>query len=180
MIVPMENLTLICFLLIANTICAGIDLWTHKIPNIVTFPAMLTILCYYTILYGWDGFFFSSAGLLTGIALLFLPFLLGGMGAGDAKLMGVVGACLGTQHTIQAFVFIVIVGLLYAGIVMITQRQKFTGYFRKLWLTAQTYLLTRQYVPVEPAAVAVTRPKVYYGIAIAVGTLLYVSNTILG
>ncbi len=180
MITPMENIYLICFLLLVNAVCAGFDLRLHKIPNLLTFPAMLTALGYYTVVYGLDGFYFSAAGILTGLALLILPFVLGGMGAGDAKLMGVVGACLGTQSTIKAFIFIVVIGCLYAGIVMVTQRHRLTGYFKQLWLTAQTFMLTRQYVPVEPEAVARTRPRVYYGIAIAAGTLLYVSMNIIG
>jgi hypothetical protein len=35
-------------------------------------------------------------------------------------------------------------------------------------------------VPVETAAAARARPKVYYGIAIAAGTLLYISLELVG
>lgn len=171
MINPFENEILIIFVLTITAIAAGFDIVKHKIPNLLNFSAMLGALCYLTSRFGWNGFLFSSCGMLTGIALLLLPYLLGGMGAGDAKLMGAVGACLGAEQTIVAFMFIACMGCIYALIVVIAQRSRMKGYFRQLWLTAQTFMLTRKYVPAESAGEE--RPKVYYGVAIAAGTSLY-------
>lgn len=173
MINPFDTPVLTLFLLMVTSIAAGFDIRTHKIPNLLTFPAMLVLLGYYTALWGWDGFVFSAGGLGTGIALLLLPYLMGGMGAGDAKLMGVVGAALGMEKTITAFLFVAVMGCIYAFIVVLVQRRRLKGYFKQLWLTVQAYMLTRKYVPVESAAE--NRPKVYYGIAIAAGTVLYIS-----
>ena len=38
------------------------------------------------------GFLFSGKGLLVGFLILLIPYLLGGMGAGDVKLMAAIGA----------------------------------------------------------------------------------------
>ena len=178
MINPFQNYSLTIFLLILTSIAVGFDMRIHKIPNLLTFPAMLAALCYYTAVHGLNGFLFSAGGLGAGIALLLLPYLMGGMGAGDAKLMGAVGACLGAERTLVAFLFIAAMGCLYGLIVVIIQRRRFKGYFKQLWYTAQTFMLTRKYVPVESASEA--RPKVYYGIAIAAGTLLYLTMEITG
>ena len=173
MINPFENELLIIFIVLVTATAAGFDIVKHKIPNMLNFPAMLGAVVYFTALHGWDGFVFSACGMLTGIALLLLPYLMGGMGAGDAKLMGAVGACLGTEHAIKAFIYVAAMGCVYALIVMIAQRSRMKGYFKQLWLTAQAVMLTRHYVPVESSDGE--RPKVYYGVAIAAGTLLYLS-----
>lgn len=180
MINPFENYALTIFLLIMTIVAAGFDIRTHKIPNLLTFPAMLVALCYYTTVHGWSGFLFSAGGLGAGIALLLMPYLMGGMGAGDAKLMGVVGASLGVEKTLMAFLFIAAMGCVYALIVVVIQRHRFKGYFKQLWYTAQTFMLTRKYVPVESESAAEARPKVYYGIAIAAGTILYLTMEITG
>lgn len=180
MIDPFENHAVIIALLMVTSAAAGFDIRTQKIPNLLVFPAILTALGHYTITQGWQGFLFSLGGLVTGIALLLLPYLMRGMGAGDAKLMGVVGACLGAQRTVMAFFCIAVAGCLCGLVVVVVHRRRFKGYFEKLWLTAQTFMLTRKYVPVETGAAANARPKVYYGIAIATGTLIYISLEIIG
>lgn len=178
MINPIEHYPLLIFLLCIAAIAASVDIKVHKIPNILTFPSMLCALSYYTAFYGWKGFAFSLGGLCTGIALLLLPYLMGGMGAGDAKLMGAVGACLGMDMTLSAFLFIAGVGCLYAFLVIVFQRRRLKGYFKQLWNTALVFMLTRKYVRVETADE--DRPKVYYGIAIAVGTLMFLVVEITG
>ena len=178
MINPFENYVLTIFLLIMTSVAAGIDIKTHKIPNLLTFSAMLAAICYYTAVHGWNGFLFSAGGLGAGIALLLLPYLLGGMGAGDAKLMGAIGAGLGASRTLAAFLFIAVMGCVYALLIAIIYRHRFKGYFKQLSYTVNAFIMTREYVPVESAAEA--RPKVYYGIAIAAGTILYLTMEITG
>jgi prepilin peptidase CpaA len=113
-----------------------------------------------------------------GIALLLLPYLMGGMGAGDTKLMGAVGAVLGIERTVTAFLLISAMGCLYALLIIVFQRRRMKGYFKQMWLTAQGILLTRKYMPVESGEEK--RPKVYYGVAIAAGTLMYLALEITG
>ena len=63
------------------------DLRNRRIPNVLTFSAALAGLIYQTAAAGWIGTQGAVAGWLVGSAL-FLPFfLLGGMGAGDVKLL---------------------------------------------------------------------------------------------
>lgn len=171
MINPFETITPALFLFFMTMASASVDVRKHKIPNVITFPAMLAAISYYSACYGWDGFVFSASGICVGTALLLIPYLMGGMGAGDAKLMGAVGAVLGIERTLTAFLFISAAGCIYALLIIVFQRQRMKGYFKQLWLTAQGILLMKKYMPVESAEE--NRPKVYYGVAIAVGTLLY-------
>lgn len=86
------------------------DIRNRKILNIVTFPAMVIGLIYYTLTLGLDGFLFSSGGLLVGFFILLIPFLLGGMGAGDVKLMAAIGALTGVTFVIHSFFYTALFG----------------------------------------------------------------------
>ncbi len=81
------------------------DLRYHIIPNLLTYPAMLMALIYYGVTNGMQGFVFSGEGLLVGLVALMLPYLIGWMGAGDAKLMAAVGSILGPWRRIYGFYF---------------------------------------------------------------------------
>ena len=71
------------------------DLRTRRIPNVLTFGAALAGLVFHTVFEGWGGATTSVLGWLLGVALFFPMFALRGMGAGDVKLLGAVGAWLG-------------------------------------------------------------------------------------
>jgi prepilin peptidase CpaA len=97
-------------LLIVLAICSVTDLTQRRIPNLLTGPTMLAALLAYGLLGGMEGLLFSLRGLAFGLAVFLAPYLLGGMGAGDVKLMGGVGAVLGPAHTFIAILFIAIAG----------------------------------------------------------------------
>ena len=94
------------------TMCVALftDLRSRKIPNRLTFAAMVFMLAYYGAAHGFEGMWFSCKGLLLGIGLLMPLYFLGGMGAGDAKLMGAVGAALGMQGVLTVFLFTALIG----------------------------------------------------------------------
>ncbi len=97
-------------LIIVLIISSVTDLYQRRIPNLVTWPAVLMALLIYFLIGGLDGVLFSLGGLAFGFVIFLLPYLMGGMGAGDVKLMCAVGSVLGFRHTIGAFLFIAIVG----------------------------------------------------------------------
>ncbi len=152
---------------------AANDLRCQKIPNLLIYPAMGIALGYHFMMNGLDGLIFSAAGLALGIAVLILPYLMGGMGAGDAKLMGAVGAILGAKGVFVAFLFTAIAGGIYAFILLVFNRRYFKGFFARQATTLKTFMLTRQFIPI-PTHENKKKPKLCYGIAIAVGTLVSV------
>lgn len=81
-----------------------------KIYNAVLFPGVLLALGFNTWQGGMGGLVFTVKGLFLGVALLYLPFLLGGMGAGDVKLLAVVGAFKGTYFVFYSFILTAILG----------------------------------------------------------------------
>src|SRR5215207_8573242 len=120
---------------------AVIDVRTHRIPNILTFGSAVAALLYSAWTAGAHGFGVSAGGWAVGVALFLPMFLLRGMGGGDVKLMGSVGAWLGPLGAIYAGLYSVLAGGVLALIVGAMH-----GYLRKafsniwgllgLWRTA--------------------------------------------
>ncbi|CZR10366.1 A24 family peptidase [Trichococcus ilyis] len=98
------------------------DLKERKIPNKITFTGMLIGLLFNIITGGWTGLLQGILGLFAGLAIFFVPFAMGGMGAGDVKLMGAIGALMGWRFSVMTALYSAIVGgimvlfhLLYTG-----------------------------------------------------------------
>jgi prepilin peptidase CpaA len=164
------------------------DLTRKKIPNFLTFPIMLWGLLAHTITGGAEGFLFSVYGLLLGLAIFFIPFMLGGMGGGDVKLLGAIGAIKGLQFVFYAAVFTAFCGGILAVIYLIYNRQllrilKKILAFVAVPLLALLYFRFRnpylnQLSLLLSSAETHSEEKVYlpYGVAIAAGTIIALSG----
>ena len=82
--------------------CSVTDLSARRIPNSVLLPSLMTSLFLNSIAGGLPGLADSVAGLLIGLLMLMPLHVLGRMGAGDIKLMGVVGSALGAWGAVVA------------------------------------------------------------------------------
>jgi len=69
----------------------------------VTVPAAVLGLAYHTFVPHGMGPLMSLAGFAVGFGLLLLPWLLGGGGMGDVKLLAALGAWLGPMMMLVAF-----------------------------------------------------------------------------
>ncbi|MBZ0258665.1 A24 family peptidase [bacterium] len=92
------------------TIAAYIDWKEHRVPNWLTFGALGFALAYHAVLSGYPGLGYALIGAFVGLATLIVMYALGGMGAGDVKLMAAIGAWVGATATLQAFVWIAVIG----------------------------------------------------------------------
>jgi prepilin peptidase CpaA len=111
--------TLISLVLV--TACAVTDVLSRRIPNLFLATAFSLALICYGLDKGISGLIDSCLGLLVGLAMLTPIYILGGTGAGDVKLLGVVGSLLGTQGVFIAGVATFISGGLL-GIIWILWR----------------------------------------------------------
>lgn len=170
---------LIIFLCSILTLAGVIDIRVQKIPNLLTFPTMIVGLVYHTIINSWNGLVFGIGGLGLGMGLFMIPYLMGGMGAGDAKLMGAVGALVGPKGVLIASLFTAIVGGLYALITLCFNMQYFKSLVKRSALTAKVFAFTRHFIPI-PAEDSEEKPRLCYGVAIALGTIFYVMLTSYG
>jgi prepilin peptidase CpaA len=164
------NSLLIIFLVIVLVIAAVIDFRVQKIPNLLTFPTIVLALAYHGVMNGPDGLLFSSGGLVLGVAIFILPYLMGGMGAGDAKLMGAVGAVLGPRGVFNAAVFTAIIGGIYALMLLLAHRKVGRSLITRSAATLKMFAVTGQLIQM-PEAENEEKPKLCYGIAIASGAL---------
>lgn len=98
--------------LTAALIAAVTDLWKYRIYNQLTWPLLLSGLIYHCIASGGNGGTAALVGVFVGMFPFLLLYLLGGMGAGDVKLMAGLGAWLGPALTLQ----VVLISWLAAGV----------------------------------------------------------------
>lgn len=94
----------------ASLLAAVLDLRQGRIPNALTLPLCLTGLVWAV----WNGGFFGLVESLVTCSLLGLPyvllFLFVGGGAGDAKLMGAIGAWLSIREGLIVLVCVIVAG----------------------------------------------------------------------
>ncbi len=162
---------LIIFLSSVLVVCAVQDLRFKKIPNLLTYPTMAVALGYHSIKNGVDGLVFSTAGLMLGTAVFIIPYIRGGMGAGDAKMMGAVGAVLGARGVLLATVFSVLIGGIYALILLLSNSQYLKGFITRYATTLKTLVVTGQFISI-PVDEKDKEPKLCFGVAIALGTFI--------
>jgi prepilin peptidase CpaA len=135
---------------------------------------MLAALCFYSAAAGLNGLIFSLKGIFLGVGVLLIPYLMGGMGAGDVKLMGAVGSFLGAKATLEAIIFIALAGGIYALALILIRRDVFKGFFSEKLMVLSSMVMLRQYVPIQTQTESSgQKPRLKYGVAIALGTIMY-------
>lgn len=167
------------------------DITERRIPNKLTIPVILWGIVTAGIYSGFNGILFSISGFLVGLAVFFIPFAMGGMGAGDVKLMAAVGSVLGWKLTVYSALLTAIAGgIIVIGYTIYTG--KFVGMIKNMgihfvkWILYIIYLVThsdRVYEKYKLLNVLkIDDEKIYipYGVAIAVGTLIVLAGNHFG
>jgi len=90
------------------------DLRTRRIPQVLTFGGAAAGLLFHLITGGWTAGGASLAGCAVGLVIFLIPFSLGGLGAGDVKLLGALGAWFGPSGALWVGVYTGIAGLVFA------------------------------------------------------------------
>lgn len=116
------NSTALTILLILLVTAVLSDLRTHRIPNVLVFPALALSLLVHTLGSGMEGLLATGAGLAVGMAMLLPFYLIGGMGAGDVKLVGVVGSLLGPWGALVTGIATLMAGAVLGIAVIVWQR----------------------------------------------------------
>lgn len=174
-----ENALLLVLIMVSG-FC---DLKERKIPNKITFSGILIGILINLLTGGWSGLLQAVLGLFAGLAIFFIPFAMSGMGAGDVKLMGAIGALMGWQFSLMTAVYSALVGgvmvlgyLLFKGTLRDTLKKMIFSLFtnllnfvNRLGYNEYTYRAQEKF-----QKNGYTYQKVYipYGVAIAGGALL--------
>ncbi len=155
----------LCVLVVVLAWSVYTELTVQRIPNWLTMTGVgAGLLLGY--LPGGITFRASLIGFGMGFGFLLIFYLYGGMGGGDVKLMGAVGALLGYPLIVPAIAYTAFLGLLLAVFRLLSQRA--------FWLRAGR--LARRCAGGGTAQAGGGAPPIQrtvpYGLAIAAGTLL--------
>ncbi|MBX7166113.1 MAG: prepilin peptidase [Pirellulales bacterium] len=157
---------------------AVIDGWKLKVPNYITFPMIISGWIYSLAFYGFAGLGWSLAGTAVGLALLLPAYAIGGMGAGDVKLLAGVGAWVWGTITFYAFCVSAVFGAVIA-VGMVLYRRAWPKHRAQFEVILNEILTIRD--PNQLAVIAAERKSsmllLPYGIPIAIGTIVYFAWT---
>ena len=155
-------------------VAAVIDGWKLKVPNWLTFPMVIGGWVYSTACFGWPGLGWSLVGTAVGLLLLLPAYAIGGMGAGDVKLLAGVGAWVWGTTTFYAFCLSAVIGGVIA-LAMIALRggalkhkAQFIGILSEIMTVRDPNRLSA--IAADRKGSMVLLP---YGIPIAIGTIVY-------
>ncbi|OCA84310.1 hypothetical protein A8F94_16495 [Bacillus sp. FJAT-27225] len=150
-------------------ICVITDMRERKIYNVVLFPFLLIALIVNSFTGGVQGLGDALLGMLIGLGILLIPYLMGGMGAGDVKLLAVIGALMGPEFVFLSAVYMALVGGAIAILVILFKKgakERIRG-----MVLCILGLLNGLKLPLfqDKAAMQATYP---YGVAIAAGATI--------
>ena len=161
-------------------VAAVIDGVKLKVPNWITFPMIITGWVFSAWSAGaadmtwYQGLGWSLFGTAVGLALLLPAYAIGGMGAGDVKLLAGVGAWMHGTHTAYAFAVSAIVGAILA-VAMVVYRRGWRKHSNQFWMIINEILMIRD--PGKLSEIAAERKSsmllLPYGIPLAIGTMVY-------
>ncbi|OUL98482.1 A24 family peptidase [Variovorax sp. JS1663] len=170
--------------LIALLVIAGVsDYRSYRIPNWLTFGGATFALVYKTVTAVSPGsaFLLAAGGLFVGFLAMLPLYVLHAMGAGDVKLMAMVGAFLGADEALQAVLFAFIAGGVGAiGFALLKGR---VGVLLRNTREVLFSLVSLSVAGVRPDArmhAARSAGRLPYGVCIAIGTIGFVLGRQLG
>ena len=162
----LSNLIIILSFIVAM-IAIFYDLKYRIIPNFITIPCIIFGIGIHTISSGMAGFYSSFLSFLIGSGFLIIFYLLGGLGAGDVKLMGGVGALVGLEMMGPVLIFTAFIGGVMAlGKIISIQLLKIFKNFtdNKYTNMKQKFNFNQQINPMKTT--------IPYGVAIGLATLM--------
>jgi prepilin peptidase CpaA len=160
---------------------AVFDLRRGTVYNWLTYPAIVAGLVLGAVQGAADGDMVDGLvnhvlGLGFAFGVLLVAYLLGGMGGGDVKLMGAVGAFVGWPAAIHAVFYSFLVGAA-VGLMVVVWRGQLGAALRRLWMAIR--ILPLPTATMDEAAGTPTY-RVPFGFAVCVGTLWYLAEEIIG
>lgn len=165
----MLSLIIILALAVVLTLASFLDIKSRRIPNYLSVTLVIICLTAYWLACGMEGFLFSLKGMGLGFFVLFVPYLFGGMGAGDVKLMAGVGAALGPGQVLLAFLFTSLFGGVFALFVIFagdTLKKSVQNFYTSAWLMLSGAGISTIKTGLEHKK----KTKIPYGVVIACGT----------
>jgi len=164
-----ETIRTLAVLAVAST-AVVFDVRTRRIPNLLNFGAAAAALVFAFVEAGVSGATTAAAAWLLGAALFFPVFALGGMGAGDVKLLAALAAWLGPMDAVYLALFTSMAGGV-AAMALAVGRGYARQAFSNMWLMLMHWRVAGPR-PVPGLTLSDGRaPRLAYAIPIAMGAL---------
>ena len=155
------------FLILILVISAYTDLSQRKIFNIVTFSAIVMGLVLNLLFFGWSGFLNSLLAFGVGFLVFLIIYVLGGLGGGDVKLIGAIGAIKGFPFILDAMFLSIFTGGIFALLVMV-----WNGVLRRSLKNIFRLIVTFLFPGFKAETLKKENSqKIPYGFCIALGTI---------
>jgi prepilin peptidase CpaA len=168
---PHEAIWIVSLILVE---AAVIDGWKLRVPNWLTYHMIIGGLAFAGWRHGFPGFLWAMEGAALGLGLLLPLYAIGGMGAGDVKLLAGVGAWMGPAVTFWAFATSAVVGAAMA-LVMVAWSGDYIRHWVQLQAICREIMTVRSPTKLARSAAArkPTMMLLPYGIPIAAGSIAY-------
>jgi prepilin peptidase CpaA len=134
-----QNLTVEVLAVMLASGAGWLDWRSRRIPNWLTVPALALGIALSTLAWGWPGTKAALEGAGLGLGLL-LPFVVvRGLGAGDWKLMGALGAFLGPSRLVAVLLGTVFIAGIMAVAQMLRSR-RLVQTLRNVWILILSFI----------------------------------------
>lgn len=152
-------------------VAAVIDWRSVRIPNWLTLSGAAYALVYQAGHGSGSGLTTAALGLLTGLVLLLPLYAIRVVGAGDAKLLAMVGTFLGAAAVLKAALFIFVIG--GAAALIFTYSRHATGLLAANVRDIALSVVTPGMPVWRPGGTAVSVGRMSYGACISLGTVVF-------
>jgi prepilin peptidase CpaA len=166
------RIALLCMLVL---IAVFFDVRSHRIPNWLVLSGLVIGIVYHSFMASGWGVAYSLKGIAVGFGVFLPIYLLRGMGAGDVKLMAMVGAFLGPASTLGAIFMTLMAGGVLAVAVALSR-----GMLSAM-ITNVRLMVTSLAVKAAagrssgPEVLSNSAGKLPYAVAIAAGTFIQIA-----
>ncbi len=163
-----------CLVMVPGIVWASwIDYKQRKVPNWLNGAIAACGLAAQAWHFGWNGIAVGLLGLAVGFAVLIVPWLMHGMGAGDVKLMMAIGVWLGPWYTLLSFCVGVVVGGIIAGIMILSTGRFWNAYANLCTIRAKISSTSTIFSEFGSAkSFGNTSQLLPYGVPLTIGTLM--------
>ena len=157
-------------MVVLAAIAAFTDWRTGEIPNWLTIPPIVVAPLAYLLAYGTPGMIASLIGIGACGLVPYVMFRQDAIGGGDVKLFAGLGALGGLSLGIEAQLFGLTAGVVFAVFTLARKRKVFAMLANAVRLASNPVLPKARRTPVEPAAMHSLR----LGLPILIGTVIAV------
>jgi prepilin peptidase CpaA len=148
--------------------CVHQDVRDLRIPNWLTLPGLAIAIGVAAFDSGLQGALWALVGAATALGLLFVPFALRWLGAGDVKAVMVLGALWGAANLLPALWWMIIAGGVMA-IGVIALQGGVVDLLRRWALSAQHSFLSRRVVYFAPDSESPAAKGLPFAVAMGLG-----------